>query len=259
MIEAPTIKAVVFDAYGTLFDVQSVAAVTDAAFPGHGEAITQIWRLKQLEYSWLRALMNDYRDFWTVTQDALAYTLKVLGLTPTPRLLADVAEAYNRLAPYPEARAALEGLAGVRRAILSNGSPDMLAALVGGSELAPFIEATLSVDERRVFKPDPRAYGLVEEKLGVKPHEVVFVSSNGFDVAGAKRFGFRVARIERLPAQALASEIAVDGLPPAIFFKALRTQEEELGYAPDIVVSSLTALTGMLGADRRGEPVRAGR
>ena len=112
-----TIKAVVFDAYGTLFDVQSVARVTDAAFPGHGEVITQIWRLKQLEYTWLRALMGQYADFWAVTQDSLAYTLDTLGLVATPELVAQIAEAYDALALYPEARAALDALAPLRLAI----------------------------------------------------------------------------------------------------------------------------------------------
>lgn len=239
------IKAFVFDAYGTLYDVQSVADVTDRAFPGHGEIITQIWRMKQLEYSWLRSLMNDYRDFWTVTREALTYTLDVLGLSPAASLFDDIAEAYNRLTPYPDAVAALGGLTGVRRVILSNGSPQMLEALVGGSSLRDLIEMTISVDEKRVFKPDPRAYQLVEERLGVKPHEVIFVSSNGFDVAGAKRFGFKVARVARIPQAALAQEMTAAGgtLRPVTLYKALRTQEEALGHAPDFVVSSLSGLS----------------
>ncbi|MDI4663543.1 haloacid dehalogenase type II [Xanthobacter autotrophicus] len=243
------IKTFVFDAYGTLYDVQSVADVTDRAFPGHGEIITQIWRMKQLEYSWLRSLMNDYRDFWTVTREALTYTLSVLGLTPSATLFDDIAEAYNRLTPYPDAVPALVGLSGARRAILSNGSPHMLDALVGGSDLRDLIETTISVDEKRVFKPDPRAYELVEERLGVKPHEVVFVSSNGFDIAGAKRFGFRVARIVRVPPAVLVREIseARAGTPgalrPTTLYKALRTQEEALGHTPDFVIASLADLS----------------
>src|ERR1700722_20343064 len=102
------IKTVVFDAYGTLYDVQSVANVTDAAFPGFGDYITQIWRMKQLEYSWLRSVMGRYEDFWTVTQESLDYTLQTLGLRPTPALFDQVADAYNRLQPYPEAEAALQ-------------------------------------------------------------------------------------------------------------------------------------------------------
>jgi len=237
------IKAFVFDAYGTLFDVQSVSAVTDRAFPGHGALISQIWRMKQLEYSWLRSLMDDYRDFWAVTCEALAYTLATLGLEPGEGLVDEIAQAYNALTPYPDAAPALAALSGMRCAILSNGSPAMLDALVSGSPLKGMIADILSVDEKRCFKPDPRAYQLVEEHLGVRPHEVVFVSSNGFDIAGAKRFGFRVARIARVPAAALASELAgAEALTSGGLYRALRSQEEALGHRPDWVVSSLAEL-----------------
>ena len=107
------IKAVVFDAYGTLFDVQSVAGVTDAAFPGHGGTITQIWRLKQLEYTWLRSLMDRYEDFWSVTGASLDFTLRTLGLEAPPELLARIAAAYDALALYPEALDALRAVSGV--------------------------------------------------------------------------------------------------------------------------------------------------
>src|ERR1700733_13149490 len=127
------IKAFVFDAYGTLYDVQSVGAATEAAFPGHGDYITQVWRLKQLEYTWLRSLMRRYEDFRTVTRDSLGYTLGTIGLTADAALLDRIVDAYNRLAPYPEAADALLSLGGFRLAILSNGSPDMLDALVRNS------------------------------------------------------------------------------------------------------------------------------
>ncbi|MBN8917373.1 MAG: haloacid dehalogenase type II [Rhizobiales bacterium] len=250
------IRAYVFDAYGTLFDVQSVSAVTDAAFPGHGEIITQVWRMKQLEYSWLCSLMGDYQDFWSITRRALTYTLGILGLQPSERLFDDIAEAYNRLTPYSDAAEALVGLTGVRRAILSNGSLAMLQALVGNSPLAPFIEDTISVDPKRCFKPDPRAYELVEERLGVKPGEVMFVSSNGFDIAGAKRFGFNVARISRVPQADLAAELAGTGpLSASAFYRALRTQEEALGYPPDIVVTSLSELAALPTQGGGREPI----
>ncbi|WP_296585589.1 haloacid dehalogenase type II [Xanthobacter sp.] len=252
------IRVYVFDAYGTLFDVQSVSAVTDAAFPGHGEIITQVWRMKQLEYSWLCSLMGDYQDFWSVTRRALTYTLGILGLQPSEQLFDDIAEAYNRLIPYSDAAEALAGLSGVRRAILSNGSPAMLQALVGNSPLAPFIEDTISVDPKRCFKPDPRAYELVEERLGVKPGEVMFVSSNGFDIAGAKRFGFNVARISRVPQADLAAALAgADPLSASAFYRALRTQEEALGYPPDVVVSSLSELAALPTQGGGREPISA--
>lgn len=244
-------KAFVFDAYGTLFDVQSVADATEAAFPGHGEIITQIWRMKQLEYSWLRSMMGAYEDFWAVTRQSLAYTLGVLGLEARPELLDAIAATYNSLTPYPEAEAALAALSGYRRAILSNGSPAMLAQLVGSSPLAPHVGEILSVDAKRAYKPDPRAYALVEERLGVRPADVVFVSSNGFDIAGAKRFGFRVARIERTPAAAvrgeIGREIGAGAIRPATLYKALRTQLEGLGFAPDHVVGSLAELAALPG------------
>ncbi len=244
-----TVKAFVFDAYGTLYDVQSVVGVTDAAFPGHGDAITQLWRMKQLEYTWLRSLMGRYDDFWTVTRDALTYTLRTLGLTAPPALFERLAEAYNTLSPYPDAAAALDALKGYRLAILSNGSPGMLEALVRNSGFEARFEAVLSVDAKRVFKPDPRSYDLIEEKLGVARDEVVFVSSNGFDVSGAKSFGLKVARIERVSAVALRGEIAAAPvIGPGTLFKALRMQGEELGYAPDWVISSLAELPALAAA-----------
>jgi len=237
------IKALVFDAYGTLFDVQSVAGVTDAAFPGHGETITQIWRLKQLEYTWLRALMGRYEDFWTVTCEALGFTLETLGLATTPELVARIAEAYDALALYPEARTALEELAPYRLAIFSNGSPAMLKRLVAHAGIGELLETVISVDEIGVYKPDPRGYGLVEKRLGLGREEILFVSSNGFDIAGAKAHGFKVARIERVPAAALRSELAGAGqIGPALMFKALRMQPEQLGFTADITIAGLTDL-----------------
>ncbi len=237
------IKALVFDAYGTLFDVQSVAAVTEAAFPGHGATITQIWRLKQLEYTWLRALMGRYEDFWTVTTESLDFTLKTLGLTATPAFLAEIAGAYDGLALYPEARAALQGLASYRLAIFSNGSPAMLKRLVAHAGIGEFLETVISVDEIGVYKPDPRGYAHVEKRLGLSRDEILFVSSNGFDIAGAKAHGFTVARIERVPAAALRVEIEATGtIDPKLMFKALRLQPEQLGFHADVTIAALTDL-----------------
>ncbi len=242
-----TIKAVVFDAYGTLYDVQSVAGVIDAAFPGHGEYVTQVWRLKQLEYTWLRSLMGRYKDFRAVTRESLSYTLDTIGLTAEGALLDRIVHAYNTLSPYPEAAEALGGLSRYSLAILSNGSPDMLGALVQGSGFGRYLKAVISVDSKRAYKPDPRAYELVREQLGVRPEEVVFVSSNGFDVAGASSFGFKVARIERVTPGQLRAELA-GGAPagPAALYRALRTQAERLDHAPVAVIDSLLALPGLI-------------
>lgn len=245
-----TVKAFVFDAYGTLYDVQSVASITDAAFPGHGDYITQLWRMKQLEYTWLRSLMGRYEDFWSATRAALAYTLKTLGLEAPPDLFERLAQAYNTLQPYPDSRAALEALSGYDRAILSNGSPAMLSALVRNSGLDSLLKAVLSVDSKKIFKPDPRSYELVEEQLGVGRDQVVFVSSNGFDVAGAKAFGFKVARIERVSPAALRDELLAGGtIAPKTMFKAMRMQSEMLGYEADWTVTSLSDLPKLVEAN----------
>lgn len=239
--------AFVFDAYGTLYDVQSVAAEVEAAFPGKGEAITQIWRLKQLEYTWLRTAMRRYADFRQVTRDSLEYTLAVLGLEADAATVDRLAMTYDRLTPYPDAIPALQALAASKRAIFSNGSPAMLAALVGHSELGGYLEAVLSVDAARAFKPDPSTYALVGPALGVEPDDVIFVSSNGFDIAGAKAFGFKVARIERVSATAMRAQIAADpGFGPGSMFKALRTQSEALGAQADWTVPSLLDLAGLV-------------
>lgn len=251
------IKAVVFDAYGTLFDVQSVADATERAYPGHGDYITQVWRQKQLEYSWLRTLMGQYRDFWSVTREALAYTLKTLGRAPDEAFLAEMAEAYNRLEPYPDAGQCLVDLAPLRLAILSNGAPEMLRRLVTNAGLSGHFEDVISVDAKGVFKPHPRAYELVEEALWVKPADVLFVSSNGFDVGGAKNFGFRVARIARLTGEVLVRELTSGGIAPLTMFKALRMQEEAYAEAPDFTIASLSALPGLI-RDLERRPTETG-
>jgi len=238
-----TIKAVVFDAYGTLYDIQSVAEITEQAFPGYGDMITQIWRIKQLEYSWLRSLMRRYQDFSTVTRDSLVYTLRVLGLTHDDAVFARILDKYLHLDLYPDARDALSALKGNKLAILSNGSPGMLNALVKNSGLDTVLDATISVDAKKVFKPSPEAYALIEQILGVAPREVLFVSSNPWDACGAKAFGLTVAWIERVTPEALA-RACVDNaaIAPLTMFRAIRTQMDELGAPPDHRIHSLSEL-----------------
>jgi len=238
-----TIKAVVFDAYGTLYDVQSVADVTEEAFPGYGEIITQIWRIKQLEYSWLRSLMRRYRDFAAVTRDSLAYTLRCLGLQYDEATFARIIDKYQHLALYPDAVAALEAMKDKKLAILSNGSPDMLNALVKNSGLDRVLDATLSVDPQKTFKPSPEAYTPIEAVLGVQPADVLFVSSNPWDACGAKSFGLHVAWIERVSPEAMALAcVESDLVAPLTMFKAIRTQMDELGITPDHRIRSLSEL-----------------
>jgi 2-haloacid dehalogenase len=244
-----TIKAVVFDAYGTLYDVQSVADAAEEAFPGYGEIITQVWRIKQLEYSWLRSLMHRYRDFAAVTRDSLAYTLRCLGLVCEDAAFERIIDKYLHLDLYADARAALASLGGRKLAILSNGSPDMLNALVKNTGLDRTLDAVLSVDANKAFKPHPQAYALIEEKLGIGPREVLFVSSNPWDASGAKAFGLNVAWIERVTPEAMALAcVDSERLAPLTMFKALRTQMDELGFPPDHRVRSLSELPEVVNA-----------
>jgi 2-haloacid dehalogenase len=242
-----TIKAVVFDAYGTLYDVQSVAAITDEAFPGYGEIITQIWRLKQLEYTWLRSLMQRYEDFSIITRDSLVYTLRCLGLKNDPGVFERIMGKYVHLDLYPDAMTTLAALNDRKLAILSNGSTDMLNSLVGNTGLDRILDATISVDSKRIFKPAPDAYTLIESNLGVAPADVLFVSSNPFDACGAKAFGLKVAWIERVTPQAMAQVCQKSDLvAPLTMFRAIRMQMDELGLEPDYRVNGLSALLEIL-------------
>ncbi|WP_439371222.1 haloacid dehalogenase type II [Bradyrhizobium sp. DASA03120] len=242
-----SIKAVVFDAYGTLYDIQSVADVTEDAFPGYGEIITQVWRIKQLEYTWLRSLMRRYRDFDAVTRDSLAYTLRMLGLAYESEGFERVIEKYLHLDLYPDATGALAALRPRKLAILSNGSPDMLDGLVRNSGLDGLLDATISVDAKKIFKPSPAAYELIGEVFGTKTDEVLFVSSNPWDVAGAKSFGLNVAWLERVTPEAMALAcVETELVAPLTMFKAIRTQMDELGFAPDHRVRSLSELPAII-------------
>jgi 2-haloacid dehalogenase len=242
-------KAVVFDAYGTLYDIQSVASVTDEAFPGYGEVITQIWRMKQLEYTWLRSLMRRYKDFSVITRESLIYTLKLLGLKYDAAIFERIMDKYVHLDLYPDAKQALVAMKGPKLAILSNGSPDMLNTLVRNTGLDQALAATISIDSKRLFKPSPDAYTLIESNLGVRPAEVLFVSSNPFDVCGAKAFGLSVAWIERVTPEAMASLCKeADLVPPLTMFKAMRTQMDELGFEPDHRIKTLADLPKLVSA-----------
>ncbi|MBR1125728.1 haloacid dehalogenase type II [Bradyrhizobium lablabi] len=242
-----TIKAVVFDAYGTLYDIQSVASVTEDAFPGYGEIITQVWRIKQLEYSWLRSLMGRYRDFSAVTRESLIYTLRCLGLTYDEAAFESIMEKYLHLDLYPDALSSLAAMKDRKLAILSNGSPDMLNPLVRNTGLDRVLDATISVDANKIFKPSPDAYTLIESTLNVPPSVVLFISSNPWDVCGAKSFGLNVAWIERVTPEAMALAcVESEVLPPLTMFKAIRTQMDELGFEPDHRIRALAELPALV-------------
>ena len=244
-----SIKAVVFDAYGTLYDIQSVAAVTEEAFPGYGEIITQIWRIKQLEYTWLRSLMRRYEDFAVVTRESLAYTLRCLGLEYDTGAFECIMDKYLDLDLYPDALASLAAMKHNKLAILSNGSPDMLNALVRNSGLDRVLDATISVDANKIFKPSPDTYALIEQTLHIPPSDVLFVSSNPWDACGAKAFGLNVAWIERVTPEAMALAcIKSEAVAPLTMFKAIRTQMDELGLEPDYRIHALSELPDLVAA-----------
>ncbi|MBM3948771.1 MAG: haloacid dehalogenase type II [SAR202 cluster bacterium] len=217
------VKAVVFDAYGTLFDVRSVAASCEATFPSRGDALTGLWRVKQFEYTWLLSLMGGYEDFQSVTGRALRFSCRSLGLSLDKRAEARLMGEYLKLEPFPEVSSALQALSGYRLAMLSNGSPDMLRAVVEHAGLSDVFEQVISVDELRVYKPSPKVYRLACRKLGLRAGDIGFVSSNSFDVVGAKRFGLKVFWVNR------------SGAPL-----------DELDATPDAVLNSLADLVTAL-------------
>ena len=197
-------KVFVFDAYGTLFDV--AAAARQAADAKGGEVLRSLWpqlaedwRRKQLEYSWLRAIMGAHADFAAVTADALDWAMEARGLGADRKLRAQLLSLYDTLGAYPEVAGVLQALHDkrARLAILSNGSPEMLATAVSSAGIGGLIEAALSVEDVGIFKPATQVYQLVETHLGVPPSQVMFVSSNGWDIAGAARFGFTTTWINR--------------------------------------------------------------
>jgi 2-haloacid dehalogenase len=193
------VQLIVFDAYGTLFDVHAaVAQQAGRIGPGFAE-MSASWRQKQLEYSWTRTLMGRHADFWTCTREALDWAMAAHGVRPVAGLRDDLLGAYRTLRPFADADPALLTLrdAGVRLAILSNGTRSMLRDAVQGAGWDNVFAAVLSVDEVGVFKPDPRVYALVEQRTGVAPAAAVFVSANAWDSAGAARAGFRVVRLQR--------------------------------------------------------------
>lgn len=203
------IKACVFDAYGTLFDVHSAVGKHRHRLGDLADRVSMLWRTKQLEYTWLRSLMRHHADFWQVTRDALDFAFDMHGISDSD-LHRDLMEAYLKLDCYPEVPESLSTLKsrGFKLAILSNGTPVMLDAAVRNSGIENLIEKNFSVEEVGIFKPDPRVYQIAVDGLGVNPDEIVFQSSNAWDASGASSFGFKVAWVnrfgqskERLPGQ----------------------------------------------------------
>ena len=217
------VQGLLFDAYGTLFDVHSVVEA-GRSVTSDPEALSALWRQKQLEYTWLRSLMGRYEDFWAVTESALVFACRRLGLPLGAAERRGLMDAYLTLRAFPDAGEALHRFRGLPCAILSNGAPRMLEAVVDHNGFGPHLRAVVSVDEVRTFKPHPAVYALGAARLGLPRGAIGFVSSNGWDVAGAKAFGFQVVWVNR------------HGAPL-----------DELGVTPDLEVRDLEALAGALG------------
>lgn len=220
-----SIEACVFDAYGTLFDVHSAVGRHRAGLGEHADAVSAMWRTKQLEYTWLRSLMKDYAPFWQVTGDALDFALDMFHIADAD-LRENLMQAYLTLKPYPEVVEVLTALnaAGYKCAILTNGSPEMIEAAVASAGLEGLLEENLSVQSVEIFKPDASVYKLATDAFSVKPDAISFQSSNAWDAVGAAHFGFKVAWINRF------------GQRP-----------ERLNAQPDAELSDLTGLPDLLG------------
>lgn len=213
------VKGIAFDMYGTLVDVGMVAETCRAVAPDPG-AFTMQWRAKQLEYTFLRSLMGRYRDFWRVSEQALEFTIQRFGLQVTPEQRIRLMEAWLHPSPYPDVAAVLPRLKEqYPLAVLSNGSPKMLRTGLARAGLQPHFRWVISVDAVRLYKPSPKVYQLAPSNMKMKKEEILFVSSNSFDVVGAKSFGLKVCWINR----------AGSPLDP-------------LGLKPDLVVNSFDEL-----------------
>jgi len=215
-------RAFIFDAYGTLFDIHSVIEA-GRALTGDPQALSTLWRQKQLEYTWLRSLMGRYEDFWAVTEAALRFALEHLGIAASEDAVRRLMDAYLSLATFPEVKGALAAMAGTPLGILSNGSPTMLAAAVRSSGLAGHLTHVLSVDAVRTYKPSPAVYELGTRAFALPAGDILFVSSNGWDIAGAKAFGYRTCWCNRM------------GAP-----------REKLGVTPDLEVTRLDQILAKL-------------
>ncbi len=218
------VKACVFDAYGTCFDVAAAAAHCKDSLGDNWEPLAEIWRTKQLNYTWLRSLMNEYKDFWQVTEDALDFALDTLAISDQSlrnKLLA----LYEELDAYAEVPDVLKDLKGqgITTAILSNGSEKMLASAVHSAGIADLLDDVISVNSLKVYKPHPSVYQLGVDELGVEKERICFMSSNAWDVAGAANFGFQVVwvnrfgqSVERLPGKPVHTISDLSELPPLL-------------------------------------------
>jgi 2-haloacid dehalogenase len=218
-------KAVIFDAYGTLFDVHSVALRAEpiaGSLEGNLQALSNLWRRRQLERTWLLSLMERYEDFGRVTEFALRASLRELNLEIGEGQIERLTEAYLSPESFPDVGPTLERLAGTPLAILSNGTQQMIEAAVSHNRLTPFFQEIISVDRVKTYKPSPRVYALGSAALNLPATEILFVSSNAWDAAGAKAFGYQVCWCNRSGAPA-----------------------DDLGFPPDFSVTGLDRLLSL--------------
>jgi 2-haloacid dehalogenase len=225
MAKLDGIGACVFDAYGTLFDVNAAAQHCAGELGDKWQPLAELWRGRQLQYTWLRSLMENYADFWQVTGDALDFAMEALELDDSD-LRRRLMELYLQLDAYGEVAGVLQQLkdGGMKTAILSNGSPKMLQAAVKNAGIGPFLDAVISVDRIKVYKTAPAVYQMAVDELGVPAGDICFQSSNAWDAHAASNFGFRVVWVNR-------------------FGQA----RERLPGKPDVVLQDLTGLPALLG------------
>jgi 2-haloacid dehalogenase len=204
-------KAVLFDVYGTLFDVHSVAGVAEAHFPGHGAALAQVWRLKQVDYTRLCSMSGRYRPFSEVTEAALEAAAAGLGVDLTDDARQQILLAYGQLAPYPDCDAVLRRLEsmGLPLGVLSNGEPEQLDQLIASAGWDDLLPVRISTHEASCYKTDPRAYALGPAHLGLPAQDILFVSANGWDAMGATWYGLRVFWLNR-------EQVAAEAIGPAL-------------------------------------------
>ena len=208
------IDAVLFDAYGTLFDVHSVVTLAESLFPGDGASLSHAWRSRQLEYTWLRTLSGRYADFWKVTGDALTWAAESLELPITPDQHAALLDAYLHLQPFPENLDVMQRLhaSGVVLGTLSNGTPAMLDAAIESAGMRALLAHVLSVDAIGRYKTDASAYSLGTHAIGAPPQSIAFVSSNCWDAIGATWFGYRTFWVNRTGAPLDRLDVRPEGV-----------------------------------------------
>lgn len=207
------VRAIAFDAF-PIFDPRPIAALAEQLFPGRGTELMNAWRIRQFEYQWLRALAGKYADFRRATEDALVFSAKLLKLDLDPGRRKELTDAYLNLKAWPEVPTALKSLkdAGVRLAILSNFSPDLLDAAVRSAGLEGAFDRVLSTDREKTYKPDPRAYRMAMDAFGLTRDDILFVPFAGWDAAGAKWFGYRTFWVNRLGLPAEELGVTVDAM-----------------------------------------------